>query len=57
MGPAKRRRVLNGVLIGTVSGLALSAVCYLAVAPDPSYFVFTAFGLAIGAGQAYLAPE
>jgi len=54
MDAVKRKRVMNGALIGLVSGLIISLVCYFAVSPNPSYFVFAAFGLAIGAGQSYV---
>lgn len=54
MTPIKQRKIMNGAIIGLVSGLIVSAVCYFAVSKDPSYFMFTAFGLLIGIGQAYL---
>lgn len=54
MDAVKKRRVLNGAVIGTISGLILSVVFYFAAGANPAYFMFTFFGLAIGAGQAYV---
>jgi dolichol kinase len=54
MDAARRKRMINGALTGLVSGLILSLVCYFGVSPNPSYLMFTAFGLAIGAGQGYV---
>lgn len=53
----KKRKVRNGAIVGLISGLIISAVCYFAVGNNPAYFMFTAFGLAIGAGQAYVSPD
>ena len=57
MSPYKKRKVINWGIVGAISGAILSAVLYFVVANEPAYFMFTCFGGALGAGQAYLMPE
>lgn len=57
MTPKRKRKMINGAIVGLISGLIVSVVCYFAASPNPSYFIFAVFGLAIGMAQAYLSPE
>ena len=54
MNEMKKKRVIRWGLIGLISGLILSLIFYFAADNNPSYFIFTAFGCAMGAAQGYV---
>ncbi|NLL95430.1 MAG: hypothetical protein GX224_06750 [Thermoplasmatales archaeon] len=56
MNPRRKRAVTNGLIVGSVLGLALSGVFYLAM-HNPSVWIFAPMAAVIGAAQGYMARD
>jgi len=57
MSEEKKRRVKLSALFGAITGAALAVALYLMAGANPLYFVLIPVAAAMGAGQAYVAPE
>ena len=57
MSEAKKRKVRLAAVFGAMTGIVLAVVLYFVVNSSLAYFALIPIAAAMGAGQAYMAPD